>query len=732
MLDSTSIPRSRTAAPLLWISGQPGNIPDWLHQWEGCPFRLTSTGFGEPALQAFQTGRPRLVVLDVCHSSGGVDGLDTLRDLRAVDPEHEVPILFLTCQEEPEKVEDAFQAGATDFATRTTCPDLLRHRLRYLARTAGIASDLRDSQTRLTSAQRVARIGYWEWDLEREEIWCSEELQRMVGEAPKKAKTALEGFLRLVHPEDLERVRSTMMECLHQQKGYRIDHRILTPDGEVLAVEQDVQVFHDPQTGKPRAMGVVLDVTTRWVFQDQYQRIAYFDRVTGLPNRTQFVEKVAQWIDRAEQVDEGMAMIWLDLDHFVRVNDTMGHGSGDHLLRQLGERMQSGLREMQQHPDWVKPHGEVVEPALFHVGSDEFVAVLPQLTVPENFVLAVETLQERISEAMHIDGRELIITSSAGVSFFPQDGRDVETLMRKSGSAMNRVKRNGRNGYAVFKDEYLERASRFLAIESEMRKSIDEGQFLLHYQPKVNLLTGRVEGMEALVRWQHPDLGIVSPDDFIHVAEQCGLIVPLGRWVLKRALLDVARWNAEGKDPLQVSVNVSGAQLKEPGFAEVVTELIEETGVPVQQIELELTEGLLMTDADYSVRILTQLNELGVGVALDDFGTGYSSLSYLTRFPISTLKIDRSFVNNLTSHRGNAAIVSATIALAHSLRMHVVAEGVEERPELDFLRGLGCDSIQGYYFSRPLPADDFMAWVEEFHRQSSESGALSDERNKAA
>ncbi|HRV82492.1 MAG TPA: bifunctional diguanylate cyclase/phosphodiesterase, partial [Planctomycetota bacterium] len=362
------------------------------------------------------------------------------------------------------------------------------------------------------------------------------------------------------------------------------------------------------------------------------------------------------------------------------------------------------------------------QPFLCRLGGDEFVIALPHLPSLDNIALVLESLQENISLAAIIDGTEITVTSSLGVSVFPEDGPDLETLMRNAGTAMHSAKRAGRNRSQYFKHEFSERARQYLVIESELRKAMEDEQFVLFYQPKVNLREQKVEGMEALVRWNHPEMGLVSPADFIPVAEQCGMILPLGKWVLEQALRDVAQWNQAGLPAWKVSVNVSGMQLQQTGFLEMVQDSLATSGVPGNQLELELTEGLLMNDTDSSIRILSELSRRGITVSIDDFGTGYSSLSYLTRFPISALKIDRSFVHQVTQHQGNQAIVGATIALAHSLHMHVVAEGVEERPELEFLEGLGCDAIQVYYFSSPLPAEDFVEWAMAYDAENEAQG----------
>jgi len=644
------------------------------------------------------------------------------RELRQIPSAEFTPVLILIEAEESESVQQVLECGASDFAIKPLQGNLLRYRIESMLRTARMAEELRVSEKRLATAQRIAKLGHWEWTFGEEEFWCSTELKRLMGGAPKQAFQALEMFLAMVHVEDRERVRKTIHEALSKRQGYQLDHRIVLPDGTVRAIEQDVQVVREDPKEPERLLGIIHDVTDRWQVQHQVQKLSFYDQVTGLPNRAQLLEEVTVWVDEAAQREERMALIWLDLDHFERINDTLGHASGDHLLRCVADRLKLSLLEAESKPLWQPPYQAHHQPFLCRLGGDEFVIALPHLPSLDNIALVLESLQENISLAAIIDGTEITVTSSLGVSVFPEDGPDLETLMRNAGTAMHSAKRAGRNRSQYFKHEFSERARQYLVIESELRKAMEDEQFVLFYQPKVNLREQKVEGMEALVRWNHPEMGLVSPADFIPVAEQCGMILPLGKWVLEQALRDVAQWNQAGLPAWKVSVNVSGMQLQQTGFLEMVQDSLATSGVPGNQLELELTEGLLMNDTDSSIRILSELSRRGITVSIDDFGTGYSSLSYLTRFPISALKIDRSFVHQVTQHQGNQAIVGATIALAHSLHMHVVAEGVEERPELEFLEGLGCDAIQVYYFSSPLPAEDFVEWAMAYDAENEAQG----------
>ncbi|MEZ5975541.1 MAG: diguanylate cyclase [Planctomycetota bacterium] len=483
----------------------------------------------QEALGLFERHAIDLVVLDV-HLEDS-EGPKTCKSLREMPGGMHTPILILTETEDMQAVEAAFEAGANDFATKPLNYRLFSHRVQFLLRTARMASDLRLSEERLATAQRIARIGHWEWQIGAESLWCSRELRRLLGGAVRHAYQGLDLFLKLVHPDDRERVRKIYYEALRKREGFQVDHRIVLPDGSMRAIEQDVQVLPAAKGKPPRVLGIMHDVTDRWRVQHEVRKLSYYDQVTGLPNRTQLVERVTGWI-KEETDGEQIALIWIDLDHFERINDTLGHGSGDQLLRCVADRLKLALLEAESHTLWQPPYDPRHKPIISRLGGDEFLIALPHVPTLDNVTLALESLRENIGMATRIQGTEIAVTSSIGVAVFPADGADMDTLMRNAGTAMHRAKNTGRNRYQFFKSEFSERALQHLAIETEMRRAIEDSQFFLEYQPKINLRDNRVEGMEALVRWQHPTLGLITPGDFVPVAEQNGMIVALGRWVL--------------------------------------------------------------------------------------------------------------------------------------------------------------------------------------------------------
>jgi len=644
--------------------------------------------------------------------------MDLCRNLRQSLLPKDVPILVVSEQTDLETIRSAYQAGATDFVTKPIHPDLLGHRVEYLLRSARALSDLRTIQNRLALAQRVAQLGYWEWDMKANRLYMSETCQRILEMDNPDPEGALHQFLGMVHPEDRRKVRRALLASIERKQDFHMNHRVLLAKGaeKYLGHEACVQLGED---GEPaRVMGLVQDTTERWKAEARVRQLAYYDSVTGLPNRAYVLENLAQLLDPFLALGAQPVLLCIGLDHFRRINNTLGFQAGNRVLQIVAERLKTASATLgHAHPQAIEEDGVAV-PMIARLGGDEFLLVFTHTGSLEAAKQTSKDLARILAEPVMIEGREISLTSSMGLGLYPQDGNDPESALGNTSAAMNLAKKRGRNMCQVFEREWSQKAQFYLTIESELRHAIEQDQFILHYQPKVHLGRNRVQGMEALVRWVHPKLGTISPVDFIPIAEQCGLIVPLGTWVLRTALEQMAAWNAEGLGDLCVSVNVSGAQLQQPGLDSLVMELLESTGVPAHQLELELTEGLLMEDTDRSIALLSRLTQQGVEISVDDFGTGYSSLSYLAKFPLSTIKVDRSFVKGITTNRGNAAIVSATIALAHSLRLQVVAEGVEEQPELDFLRGLRCDTIQGYYYSKPLPASEFASFVRHFDGHS--------------
>lgn len=432
------------------------------------------------------------------------------------------------------------------------------------------------------------------------------------------------------------------------------------------------------------------EITQRKRAEARLDHLAHYDHVTNLSNRHFFNERLASLVSRALQFNERAVVMFIDLDNFKIVNDTLGHDTGDVLLRIVAERLSATLR-----------FGDVIS----RIGGDEFAILLENVEKVGQAAIVAEKCLTSLAEPILIDGNELYIGASIGISICPDDAADMHELLKHADTAMYYAKNKGKNTYQLFLPEMKEGAQKRLTLETSLRRALERQEFALYYQPQIDLHTRRIIGVEALIRWIHPELGIVNPDEFIPIAEENGLIVPIGEWVLRTACLQIKAWHELGLKHLTMSVNLSGRQLKEDRLVERIQAIVNETGTDPMSLHLELTESMLMDAGSATIEKLEQICAMGIQLEIDDFGTGYSSMSYLKRYPITTLKVDKSFVRDLPEDTDDAAITSAIIAMAQSLKMHVMAEGVETEEQAEFLQANGCSNAQGYLFSKPAPAE---------------------------
>ena len=570
---------------------------------------------------------------------------------------------------------DCFAVILTDITERKESEDKLRLMARVFEQ-SGDAILITDPENRIiaTNASFSLLTGYSQ--------------QEVLGQNPKLLKS------------DREPVEfyQAMWDALARERYWQGEIWEKRKDGTLYPKWLTITAIHNQQGKLVNYIASFSDITLRKQAEQKIEHMAHHDALTNLPNRFSLTERLSQSLEQARRSEQHLAVIFLDLDRFKNINDSLGHHVGDLLLIEVAARLSSSVRA-----------SDIVA----RLGGDEFVMVLPQIQSGISAAHIVAKVQQALSHAFLLDGHELRITPSIGVSVFPHDGETVEVLMKNADAAMYHAKASGRNNYQFFKKEMNAKAHERLLLENDLRLAVDRKEFLVHYQPQVDLVAGKVIGVEALVRWQHPVRGIVPPDEFIAVAEDTGLILPMGNMVLEMACKQLASWLASGVPPIRMAVNLSARQFQQIDLPQTVARIILQTGIPPGLLELEITESVAMHHPEETINHLLKFKEMGVALAIDDFGTGYSSLSYLKLFPVDRLKIDKSFVNNIQAHANDAAIASATIALAHTLGMEVVAEGVETGAQLDFLKGQRCEVVQGFFYSRPLPAGEATAFLQQ-------------------
>jgi diguanylate cyclase (GGDEF)-like protein/PAS domain S-box-containing protein len=467
---------------------------------------------------------------------------------------------------------------------------------------------------------------------------------------------------------------------------------LLRRDGSESAIEDSSAPIHDRDGQVTGAVLVFHDVSESRAMAEKMSHLAQHDFLTGLPNRMLLQERFSRAIGQAQRHHKQVAVLFVDLDYFKTINDSLGHDIGDRLLQSVAERLVSCVRSTD---------------TVCRQGGDEFVILLAEIEHHRDAAQIAEKLLAALLAPHFIDGNELHVTLSIGISIYPDDAATAEAVMQNADAAMYHAKAKGRNNYQFYMREMNSRAVQRMVVENSLRRALKNEEFELHYQPKINISSGQMSSAEALIRWRDPDLGMVYPGQFVPIAEECGLIVPIGRWVLREACRQVQAWLAAGVTAVPVSVNISAVEFRHVNFLEGIAAILDETGIDAAYLELELTESMLMHDAESSAQVLEKLKKMGVHLAIDDFGTGYSSLSYLNRFPIDTLKIDQSFVRDMATNADNAAIISAVIGMGRNLHQRVVAEGVETGEQLAFLCQQNCDEAQGFLFSYPLAPEDF-------------------------
>ncbi len=681
---------------------------------------LEETGFivqlasdGLEGCEAFERFKPGIVLLDLVMPK--MDGFSVCRRIRSSPAGEHLPVLMMTGLDDIDSINRGYQAGATDFITKPINWTILQHRLRYMWRGSLISYNLRKSEAKtraLVNALpdlliQVGKNGVIQ------DIKFQDDNYRFFS-----PESLLHRRIDQVFPDDVSKpIMEHLGRALSNGEIQFFEHKLDLPEG---LHHYEWRIVN---SGSDEALAIVRDITERKLTQEKIALLAYQDPLTGLLNRHSFKEHLNQALNQAKRRGHYVGTLFLDLDRFKRINDTLGYNVGDILLQGVADRIQDCIRKGDCTARQVS---DPSTGSISRLGGDEFTILLPEIKQVQDSGKVAQRIMESLSRPFVVAGHEVFVTASMGITIYPLDGEDADSLLKNADSAMYNAKEQGRNNYQFYSESMNASSLKRLALETSMRKALDREEFVLYYQPQINVVSGKTVGMEALIRWNHPQMGLVQPLDFIPLAEETGLIVSIGEWVMCAACIRNKALVEMGLEPRRVAVNISSLQFRPYSLVSMIRKALDLSGLNPEFLELELTESSIMKNMEVSSKILIELKSMGVGLAIDDFGTGYSSLAYLKRFPLDVLKIDRSFIKGIPEDQDSAAIAAAIIAMAHTLNLKVVAEGVETEEQLSFLRGQGCDEIQGFLFSPALPPDE----IEVYLRREAKAGLSEKKRNR--
>jgi len=643
-------------------------------------------------------GAPELLLLD--YQLPGMNALELVKELRQVRG-LDLPIIVITGQGDEDRAIQTLKLGATDYLVKQD--DLLRHlpvaieSAHFRVQLERERSALADSQARFSQmAEAIDDVFFLADPTAGTMLYVSPAFERLWGVPVARLYRDPLCWLAQVHDDDRARVAQRVNTGV--AKRIELEFQITRPDGQWRDVLLRSYPVFDERGQSWRRAGTLQDITRRKQQDARIQHLAYHDALTSLPNRALLMDRLARALSHAQRHGGEVALLFLDLDRFKTINDTLGHLLGDQLLQQVAERLRGALRE---------------DDTIARLGGDEFVVVLGDVQDLAQPAHVVDKLMAALALPFAVGAQELYVTGSVGVSLYPRDGTDTDTLLKHADTALYKAKDAGRNAYRFFSPEMDAQAHERLRLENDLRRALERGELVLHYQPQARLADGQVCSVEALVRWNHPRDGLLAPGAFIPLAEETGLILAIGDWVLNEACRQWRRWQDQGLVGLRMAVNLSARQLRRPGLEDTVCQALQTHGLPPGMLELEITESSVMDEPERALALLQRLRALGVLLSIDDFGTGYTNFAYLKQLPLQCLKIDRSFVQGLAEDADDAAIVEAIIAMARTLKLRVLAEGVETAEQHGRLLALGCDDMQGYLMARPMPAEALAAWLVE-------------------
>jgi predicted signal transduction protein with EAL and GGDEF domain/DNA-binding response OmpR family regulator len=678
---------------------------------------------GKEGIQIAIEKSPDILLLD--YELPDMTGVEVCRYLRNHTVAIDKPILFIAGKEDYQSIENAFQAGATDFSSKPLNWNILVYRIQYMLRAHEINLSLISSEARLAKAQKVAKLANWEYNVADKSFKWSETMYDLLDINPQKMENiSLEDFFQRIPEPDLYTVQQAITNCIENNISFDLEHLLTTGEGQHKIVSHLASVIKNDLNDIVEYVGTLQDITERRCTEDQVRSLAYFDSLTGLMNRESFLTSIDAVLSGNEKYDLLSALLFIDLDDFKRVNDTLGHDLGDLLLCEIADRLKQCVRTAEQDREYQTDNHRLIKNPLpdgvvrlnsidiqrfdlARLGGDEFTIFLTDIPNEEVAASVSNRLLKALEKPFILDGYEVYVTFSIGIAVSPYDGENIQVLLKNADTAMYSAKTNGKNTFRFYAHEMNARALYRLELETDLRSAIENNELHLVYQPQVCLQTGKLVGAEALMRWTHSTKGDISPAEFIPLAEATGQILVIGDWLFRQFNKNLQNWKQQGLIPekFKLALNVSSLQFHQSNMMEKVEAVFSDSELN-KHIEFELTESVMMKNAAANLEKLNALAKRNITLSIDDFGTGYSSLSYLNRFPVDTLKIDRSFISNLEDN-GQIVIVNAILAMAKGMNIKVVAEGIESQWQYDFLKDAGCDIGQGYFISRPIRIDVF-------------------------
>ena len=662
---------------------------------------------GQEALTFLQTHKVDLIVSDVMMPE--MDGFILCDLLRGSKHTGSVPIILMTGLNDFDSIEKAYAVGATDFAIKPVNWNILSHRIRYILRANDVLDNLNAtinllqiSKKYLSDAQRIAHLGSWSWNVDTDEMEWSEEANNIFNFKINQKPDTLSRFLQYIHPDDLARVREIFYGVVKNKNGFSLESRILLKGGAIRHVFIEICIeTNNCKKHLHHLQGIMQDITEQKLAQQKIEHMLYYDKLTGLPNRLSFEKYLAEAIEYSKSKNTYLGVVFLDIDLFKRINDTKGHNYGDKLLKEFSSRLtdisNDYLNNIHLKDSYYLPG------MLASFGGDEFAIILPNLIKSTDASAIAQTILNQCKELLL---EEELLTVSIGISIFPLDSEKAELLIQHADTALNYAKAQGRDNFKFFSKPLNDAAVRRMYLEHGLRNCIEQKELSVYFQAKFSM-DKKFSGAEALLRWNSATQGHISPEHFIPIAEQTGLIIPIGYFVIQSVCAQLRQWLDSGIPPFKIAINLSGIQLKEKNFLESIIKIVDSYQIPHNLLELEITESMLIDNIDNSIITLQKCSASGFSIAVDDFGTGYSSLNYLRRFSIDRLKIDKSFITDISTNKDDQAIVKAIIAMSHNLGFQVTAEGIETEEQLHFLKEHKCDEGQGFLLSIPLSADEF-------------------------